>query len=112
MHVPVLSFWGCILLEHTTEHKRKGNISPSYELCFSFFPIEIILPHTIKVLLKNNHIIARNLVVKLAEYAKGRKLNLADLRTVDQIVKNSAKSNYTFRTMLGYMLESDLMMKH
>ena len=65
-----------------------------------------------KVLLKNNHIIARNLVVKLAEYAKGRKLNLADLRTVDQIVKNSAKSNYTFRTMLGYMLESDLMMKH
>jgi len=65
-----------------------------------------------KVLLKNNHIIARNLVVKLAEYAKGRKLNLTDLRTVDEVVKASAKNDYAFRSMLGNMLKSDLMMKH
>lgn len=65
-----------------------------------------------KVLLKNNHIVARNLVIKLAEYAKGRKLNLTDLRIVDEIVRESSESDYAFRSMLGCMLKSDLMMKH
>ena len=65
-----------------------------------------------KVLLDNNHIIARNLVIKLAEYAKGRKLQLTDLKTVDDIIRESSEDDYAFRSMLGRMLKSDLMRKH
>jgi len=65
-----------------------------------------------KVLLSNSQIVARNLMIKLAEYAKGRKLNLKDLKTIDLLVRKSAKKNYAFRSMLGDMLQSDLIREH
>lgn len=64
------------------------------------------------ILQSNDHIIARNLIIKLAEYAKGRKLNLHDLKTVKEIEVASEKNGYKFKTMLELILTSDLMTYH
>ena len=65
-----------------------------------------------KILNANDHIIARNLIIKIAEYAKGRKLNLHDLKTVKEIEIDSAKDAYKFKTMLERILTSDLITHH
>ncbi len=64
------------------------------------------------ILNSNDHIIARNLIIKIAEYAKGRKLNLRDLKTVKEIETASAKNDHQFKTMLELILTSELITHH
>ncbi|WP_197168321.1 DUF1592 domain-containing protein [Neorhodopirellula pilleata] len=52
---------------------------------------------------------ARNLIVKLAEYAKGRRLNRRDLELVNQVAAKSGKDEYRFKLMLRHLLMSNLM---
>ena len=54
---------------------------------------------------------AKNLTIKLAEYAKGRKLNRSDLEVVDQVVADSASDGYRFKSLLLRMLMSKLMLE-
>ena len=53
---------------------------------------------------------AKSLTIKVAEYAKGRKLNRRDLDLVDQITQESAGKGYRFRDLLIKILNSELMM--
>ena len=52
---------------------------------------------------------AKSLTIKLAEYAKGRRLNRRDHELVDQIVAESTKDDYRFKSLLRRLLLSDLM---
>lgn len=52
---------------------------------------------------------ARNLIIRLAEYAKGRELIAADMATVDSLVDRAAENNYRFRDMIVELATSDLM---
>lgn len=61
-----------------------------------------------KTLSKNMDSFARNLIIKIAEYGKGRKLNFKDYATVDKILKKSAQNNYRFKDMVIEIAMSDL----
>ena len=52
---------------------------------------------------------AKNLIVKLAEYAKGRRLNRRDLEIVDQVAAKSKADEYRFKSLLRHLLQSKLM---
>jgi hypothetical protein len=52
---------------------------------------------------------ARNLVIRIAEYAKGRKLVAADYATVQQLVDQSAKNDFRFKDIVIAIATSDLM---
>ncbi len=52
---------------------------------------------------------ARNLIVRLAEYAKGRKLVAADYSTVENILTESARDGYRLKSMVFRIAKSDLM---
>lgn len=52
---------------------------------------------------------AKSLIVKLAEYAKGRRLNRRDLDLVDQVAAKSETDEYRFQSMLRHLLMSNLM---
>lgn len=52
---------------------------------------------------------ARNLIIRIAEYAKGRKLVAADYATVQQLVDESAMSGFKFNDMVQNIATSDLM---
>ena len=62
-----------------------------------------------KLLMKQDKVFARSLMIKFAEYAKGRKLNIADLAIVDRLLRNSAMKDYAFRDMLISVMTSELM---
>jgi hypothetical protein len=52
---------------------------------------------------------AKSLAIKLAEYAKGRRLNRRDHELVDQIVVEARKDDYRFKSLLRRLLLSKLM---
>jgi Protein of unknown function (DUF1585) len=52
---------------------------------------------------------ARSLVVVIAAYAKGRKLEAADFKTVEAITEASAKTDYRLNDMVCLIAESPLM---
>lgn len=52
---------------------------------------------------------ARNLVVRITEYAKGRKLNAADYSTVESILAEAEESNFRLQDLVIMIATSDLM---
>ena len=54
---------------------------------------------------------ARNLIVRIAEYAKGRKLIAADYATVEAILSATEKSDYRLKDLVTWIATSDLMTK-
>ena len=52
---------------------------------------------------------AKSLIIKLAEYAKGRRLNRRDLEIVDQVAAKSNTDEYRFQSTLRHLLMSNLM---
>ena len=52
---------------------------------------------------------ARNLIVRIAEYAKGRKLVAADYPTVETIAKRAEANNFKFKDIVTAIANSDLM---
>lgn len=52
---------------------------------------------------------ARNLTIKIAEYAKGRRLNRRDMEIVEKVVADAKKDDYRFQTLLRQLLLSRLM---
>lgn len=62
-----------------------------------------------KLLRTREHEFAKSLTIKLAEYAKGRKLNRRDHELVDQVVAEAKKDNYRFQSLLRLLLKSKLM---
>jgi hypothetical protein len=52
---------------------------------------------------------ARNLIIRLAEYAKGRELIAADMTTVETLLDRAADNDYRFRDMIVDLSTSALM---
>ena len=52
---------------------------------------------------------ARNLIIRIAEYAKGRKLIAADYVTVESLVDAAANNGFKFRDIVLTVATSDLM---
>ena len=52
---------------------------------------------------------ARNLIVRIAEYAKGRKLVAADYPTVETILASVEKKNFRLKDIVFHVVTSDLM---
>ena len=52
---------------------------------------------------------ARNLVVRIAEYGKGRKLVVGDLKTVEEILDQTAKDDFRLKDLIRQIAESDLL---
>ena len=52
---------------------------------------------------------ARNLVIRIAEYAKGRRLTATDLTTVDAILNQSAATDYRLRDLITRIATSELL---
>lgn len=52
---------------------------------------------------------ARSLIVKISEYSKGRKLELVDLKIVEDILGDLAKDDFQFRDMIVAIATSELM---
>jgi hypothetical protein len=52
---------------------------------------------------------ARNLIVRIAEYAKGRKLVAADYPTVEAILKATEKEDFKLKSIVYQVAVSDLM---
>jgi len=63
-----------------------------------------------KALLKDKHIFATHFIEKLAEYAKGRKLNRNDMDIVKALAKQASKDDYRFLGIMRSLLLSDLML--
>jgi hypothetical protein len=61
-----------------------------------------------KIFLANSQNFARNLLVKVSEYIKGRKLQASDYRIIDDIVRQSAEQNYLLRDMIKKVTLSDV----
>ena len=51
---------------------------------------------------------ARNFVIRIAEYAKGRRLTATDLTTVDAILNQSAATDYRLRDLVNRIATSEL----
>lgn len=62
-----------------------------------------------KILAKDLRPFARNLIVRIAEYAKGRKLVAADYGTVESILDSTEKKNFRLRDIVFQIAFSDLM---
>ena len=62
-----------------------------------------------KIMLTRLRPFARNLVVRIAEYAKGRKLVPADYTFVEEILDHSAADGFRLRDMVRRIAMSDLM---
>eukprot|EP00913_Durusdinium_trenchii_P013406 g12587.t1 len=53
----------------------------------------------------------RNLIIRIAEYAKGRKLGAADYAIVQSLLDDAAKNGYKFKDIVVAIANSDLMRK-
>lgn len=62
-----------------------------------------------RILASNIRPFARNLVIRIAEYAKGRKLVAADYATVESILSESADGDYKLNDLVRRIATSDLM---
>jgi len=61
-----------------------------------------------KLTLAQFHLFARSLVVRIAEYAKGRKLEASDLKAVEEIAEAAAKNDFRLNEMIRLIAESQL----
>ncbi len=52
---------------------------------------------------------ARNLIVRLAEYAKGRKLEASDLKSVEELTEQAAKNGFRLNDMVSALATGKLM---
>lgn len=52
---------------------------------------------------------SRNLIIKIAEYAKGRELNLADFETVEAILERASENDFRLHDMIVDLATSELM---
>ena len=52
---------------------------------------------------------ARNLIIRIAEYAKGRDLVASDYSVVESLLEDAAQNEFRFRDMIVAMANSDLM---
>ena len=86
--------------------KRGPKIDPAGEIKGSTFKT---LPKLRKLLRAREHEFAISLTSKIAEYAKGRKLNRNDLELVEQIATQAKADDYRFRSLLRRILMSKLM---
>jgi len=62
-----------------------------------------------KLMLAQLRPFARSLIVRLAEYAKGRKLEASDFKTVEAITEAVAKNDFLLNDMISEIANSDLM---
>lgn len=62
------------------------------------------------ILMEHKDTFTYNLIVKVAEYAKGRKLNRADHDVVELIAAQAKERDYRFLHILGDIMMSDLML--
>ena len=63
-----------------------------------------------KALLKDKDVFAVNFIARLAEYAKGRKLNRKDMEIVKEIARKAQGYDYKFLYILSDLMLSDLML--
>ena len=61
-----------------------------------------------KILAADIHPFARNLIIRIAEYAKGRKLVAPDFPAVQSLVSQAAANDYRFKDLLVSIAVSDL----
>jgi hypothetical protein len=59
-----------------------------------------------QVLMKQKHLVMRNLTTKLLGYALGRGLTLEEQCTVDQVVQDLEKTNYSAHTLITGIVRS------
>jgi len=64
-----------------------------------------------KLMLAQIRPFARSLVVRISEYAKGRKLEASDLETVEAITEEAGKYGYLLNDMIRLIAESQLIHK-
>ncbi len=62
-----------------------------------------------KLMLAQRRPFARSLVVRIAEYAKGRKLVASDFKTVETILDQAAKDDFRLKDIIRLIAESQLM---
>jgi hypothetical protein len=62
-----------------------------------------------KLMLAQLRPFARSLVVRISEYAKGRKLEASDLKAVEAITEAAAKNDFRLNDMIRLIAESQLM---
>jgi hypothetical protein len=62
-----------------------------------------------KLMLAQIRPFARSLVVRISEYAKGRKLEASDLKTVELLTEQAAKNDFRLNDMISEIATGDLM---
>jgi hypothetical protein len=62
-----------------------------------------------KLMLAQLRPFARSLIVRLAEYSKGRKLEASDFKTVEAITEAAAKNDFRLNDMISELATGDLM---
>ena len=95
-----------VIGRYRTKYESGPKIDPSGELFGTPFSN---VPELRKILRSREKDFAKSLTIKMAEYAKGRKLNRRDLEIVDQVVAEAEKEEFRFRSLLLRMLHSKLM---
>lgn len=96
-----------VIGRHRVRYQAGPKIDPSGEMFGTKFKNVVDLR---KILRTREDEFAKSLTIKLAEYAKGRKLNRRDLEIVDQVVARARKDAYRFRSLLVLLLKSKLML--
>ena len=94
-----------VIGRYRTKYETGPKIDPSGEMFGTRFENVAELR---KILRSQEDQFAKSLIVKLAEYAKGRKLNRRDLETVDQLMAESKADEYRFQSLLRRLLMSKL----
>lgn len=95
-----------VIGRYRTKYEAGPEIDPSGEMFGDRFKD---VPQLRQILRSREDQFAKNLIVKLAEYAKGRRLNRRDLDLVDQVAAKSKTDEYRFQSMLRHLLMSNLM---
>jgi len=95
-----------VIGRYRTKYETGRPIDPAGEMFGSRFNSVAELR---KILRSREDQFAKSLIIKLAEYAKGRRLNRRDLEIVDQIAAKSKPDEYRFKSMLRHLLLSNLM---
>ncbi|MCO8123476.1 DUF1592 domain-containing protein [Stieleria sp. TO1_6] len=62
-----------------------------------------------KILVNEIRPFARNMIIRIAEYAKGRKLVIADYATVQELLDQAASNEFKFKDIVLSIASSDLM---
>ena len=95
-----------IIGRYRTSYGGRSRIDPSGKFMGSSFDDVRGLR---KVLMSKKDTFTYNLIVKLAEYSKGRKLNRKDHQIVKRIAHDARLHDYKFMNIMGELLLSDLM---